>query len=316
MPYKPPQDYQPLDTTTTSLLSEPNLFGKEIWHITAPLSIPISQIQSVAFDAVQTGKPVLTHKNTDYILAEDTTGIDTAALFLPNPEGYAPASQKVQRTLHLQQKIALPNLSNFQANMATGSQAAGDVATAPVSSAKPQPTGLRMRYRPIGHVSGEPGMPGSDSEGEGQAAVSEGKKQKKGTEGVQFPKTLGEHGTYESTSGGKVGVSSPEMSKKDKKDKKKRKSKGGEEETAAKSSVPVTDKPTWDFDAISTKPEQNAAQRAVGEDTTMADVDETVVTEGAAGHNSKEEKAKRKEERRLKREKKEARKAQKESGHE
>lgn len=314
IPFKPPQGYQPLDAATPSILTDSNLSGKQIWHITAPSSVPVTSIHSVARDAVQNGKPVLTHKSTDYILAEDTSGTDIASLFLPTADGYAPASQKVQRTLRLQQKITLPELSNLQAKITTGSQAAADVATAPVTGVRPQPTGLRMRYRPMGHVDGEPGMPGSESEDEGSGAKN-AKKGKKSKESVQFPKTLGEHGTSEAAMEGKAGVTSPEATKKDKKDKKKRKSKGGEEtrddgeDAATTSAIPVTEQPSWGFDAISTKPQQDAAPGAEGEDTTMADVDDTVVTAG----ESREEKAKRKEEKRLRKEGKAAKKAKKES---
>lgn len=202
-PFEPPSGYVPMDTKSRSAFQSSDLKGKQIWHITAPIDLPISSLHEVALDAVQSGKPVLSHKGRDYVMSEDKGQQESeTALLLPSKDGYTPVQQPIARTLHLKQHVVLPNLSEKQADQTTGSNTAGDAATAAVTAVRPQPRGLKMRYRPPGFGAGNPGTIGSESESEDGDALPVGKEKV-----FQFPKK-------------------PEVSgKKEKKDKKEKKSK-------------------------------------------------------------------------------------------
>jgi hypothetical protein len=175
------------------MFSASSLSGKQIWHIIAPSDISLGSITEVALDAIQKRAPVLNRKGTDYVFIEEFNRESVTAV-LPTRQGYEPVPQEVTKTLHLQQKVTLPNLSKKQADHATGSSAAADIAQPAVDVVKPQPKGLRMRYKPAGFGHGDPGL-GSDSEPEGgQEATTKTK--------FQFPKTLGGHGVSEKTTDG------------------------------------------------------------------------------------------------------------------
>ncbi|KAK3113107.1 hypothetical protein LTR53_009924 [Teratosphaeriaceae sp. CCFEE 6253] len=194
-PYQAPTGYTPLDLSALSpskSFARSPLEDKQIWHIIAPSDVPLATFKSVTFEAIlRSGKPVLTHKGSDYALHEAEVGSDNTAVFAPSRDGFTPLQQRVERTFHLQQHVVLPNLSNRQASGVTGSKAAAEVAQAPVSSVRPQPHGLRMRYRPPGYGSGEPGTIGSDSDSveqhDGDRAPTN----------LRFPRALGAHGPSE-----------------------------------------------------------------------------------------------------------------------
>lgn len=209
-PFDAPHGYTSFDTSSRSALSSADVQGKQVWHITAPANLPISALTEVALDSIQSGKPVLSHKGSDYVLSEDkgaTTGNATVVL-LPEKDGYKPISQPVSKTFHLRQHIALPNINEKQTSEKTGSNAAGDVARPAVYAVRPQPKGMRMRYRPPGFGAGDPGRIGSGSESESEAEPVG----KEAT--LQFPKQP------EAT-----GHKKDKKEKKEKKDKKEKKSK-------------------------------------------------------------------------------------------
>jgi hypothetical protein len=181
-PFDAPHGYTPLDTSSRSALSNADLQGKQVWHITAPADLDISSLTEVALDSIQSGKPVLSHNGVDYVMSEDKgaqSGNATLVL-LPEKDGYKPISQPVSKTFHLRQHVTIPNLSEKQTSGITGSTAAGDVATPAVYAVRPQPKGMRMRYRPPGFGSGDPGRIGSDSESDAEPVGKEA--------GLQFPK--------------------------------------------------------------------------------------------------------------------------------
>jgi hypothetical protein len=94
-------------------------------------------------------------------------------------------------TLQLQAQVDLPNLSKRQADLNTGSSAAANIAQAPLSVIRPQPKGLKMRYRPPGFGSGEPGRIGVDG-AKGAGEDDEDEEQNDG-QALQFPHALGAH---------------------------------------------------------------------------------------------------------------------------
>jgi len=66
-PFVPPPGYKALNTksasakTATSLFDPSTISSKQIWHITAPSSVPLSQIKSVSLSAIQSHQTILSH---------------------------------------------------------------------------------------------------------------------------------------------------------------------------------------------------------------------------------------------------------------
>ncbi|KAL1303200.1 hypothetical protein AAFC00_006620 [Neodothiora populina] len=158
-PFEPPAGYKTLDIskanakTLSSLLSNPS--SKQIWHITAPSSVPISELKSVSLAAIQNQSSVLTHKSASYALAEEKESKTTKKVLLPasGGKGYAATELPVSKSLVLQQVLSIPKLET----------SASRIGPKPPRSPRKQPKGLRMRYKPTGFGSGDPGtILGSD----------------------------------------------------------------------------------------------------------------------------------------------------------
>lgn len=289
-PFKPPAGYNALDPAQlqdNEAFTSANLDGKQIWHITAPSDLTLSTISEVAFDAIQSGQAILTHKNTEYILNEAQTNLNNrAALLVPTTSGYQRVEQPIERSLQIQSKFTRPNLSIRQASQATGSAAAADVAEPAVATVRPQPKGLRMRYKPPGFGAGKPGMIGSESDSEEDGAGEQPPLRAT----FQFPRSLGAHGTLvEQAAGGAETNADAEAAVK--KPKKKRKE------------AHATDSPIRLLNGVSASPESNVMSPVLDNGTTAS----TLLTNGVGlGGPSDVDKAKRKEEKRLKKGKKEA----------
>ena len=285
--FKPPSGYLPMDSAVfveNGALSGSNLDGKQIWHITAPSNVPLSSLTELALSSIQSGEPVLSHKNVQYVLNEDKTiGIESTSLLTPSTQGYRKAQNRISRTLRLQQKINLPNLSALQANPAAGSNAAGDVAQASVSTVRPQPKGLRMRYKPPGFGKGRPGRIGSESEsGDGEDG--------EGGPSFQFPKTLGQHGVevrqdgdVEMIDAADAGISAGQ---------------GGRIETKAKKKRKGKDDGKTDGET----PTVNGVSKSGNETGNVLPAQDAALLNGGAEKESKEEKRRRKEEKRARKE--------------
>ncbi|KAI4733378.1 hypothetical protein E4T50_16064 [Aureobasidium sp. EXF-12298] len=176
--YKALNTKSALAKTVNSLFEPSTITSKQIWHITAPSSVPLSSIKSVSLSAIQSHQTVLSHDGTDYNLAEEPT--NNARVLLPSSrsDAYTAVEVPVSKTLHLQQTIRLPNLSAYQTDPNTGSNAAASLRTPAVSAPRPQPKGMRMRYKPPGFGDEDPGMIGS-SEDESDANAKQVEKSAK-----------------------------------------------------------------------------------------------------------------------------------------
>ena len=146
-PFVLPKGFEPLkadsEPKVSKLLSQSKLAGKQIWYITAPASLPITSIKSVALKDVQKGKPVATINGQSYGFQKDEgPEKDNAKLLVPSREGgrYETSKRGIDKVLHLQQIVDLPELMTEER------------ATIPAASkfVRQQPKGLRMRFKPIG----------------------------------------------------------------------------------------------------------------------------------------------------------------------
>ena len=309
--YNPPSGFTALDTSTSApnaAFAESTLASKQIWHLTAPSGVPLSSITEVALDAVQGHIPVLNHSGASYIMAESPSSEQqNTHLLLPKNDGYQPSEHLVTKTLHLQQQIKLPSLSQRQASQVTGSNAAGDVAQAAVVSVRPQPKGLRMRFKPPGFGAGKPGVIGSSdsSDDDGQPDPT-----------FQFPKALGAHGTSQPNNTDMPDIDAVAGAQKHMEKAKKRK-----EDRQMLSASEELLNGTARLGTAPAKPPSQASAPAPDVSTltakpitaSQADSPDTPIVNGSSNaKESKDDKAKRKEERRLKRERKEAKRKAKE----
>ena len=135
-----------ISRSSTSLFEPASLNDRQVWHITAPASVPITSITSVALDSFNKGEPTLTHDNTAYGFVAQPLDQCRSSLLVPGAEnegdGYRVFSRQFDLTLQLQQLVKLPSLT-----------AVPGANSKPISKEKPvrpQPEGLRMRFTPLG----------------------------------------------------------------------------------------------------------------------------------------------------------------------
>jgi hypothetical protein len=140
--------------------------------------VPLSSIKSVSLSAIQSRQTILSHDGTDYNLAEEPT--NNARVLLPSSksDAYTAVEAPVTKTLNLQQNIRIPNLSAYQTDPNTGSNAAASIRTPAISAPRPQPKGMKMRYKPPGFGDEDPGLIGS-SEDESDANNKQNEKSAK-----------------------------------------------------------------------------------------------------------------------------------------
>ncbi|KAI9878248.1 MAG: hypothetical protein M1830_001471 [Pleopsidium flavum] len=171
-PYKAPSGFESIPTSTLStstasrIFSSSGLAGKQIWHITAPTSIPVSVIKEVSLESVAKGEAALTYSGTDYGFVADKEGDQARKkLLIPtaNCDGYRSAPVAIAQTLHLQQLVPHRPLTHKQSPSSNSSQVSATAAAAPKKPARQQPEGLKMRFRPFGDQFGKPGKIGSES---------------------------------------------------------------------------------------------------------------------------------------------------------
>lgn len=164
-PFAPPDGYRPVQKhsaeSTDFSKSFSDLTGKQIWHITAPVGVPVKSIQELSLDAVATGQPVLSHKGLEYCLREDQLGAEkTKVLLLPDKHGktYHRNKLPVAQTFHVEQVVDAPN-------NATLSSADTESTIQRLSKPlPPKPKHLRMRYKPFGSADDAAGARGSSPE--------------------------------------------------------------------------------------------------------------------------------------------------------
>lgn len=148
------------------LFSPDALKGKQIWHITAPSSIPISLIEG-SLQSIKTEVPILSYKGAEYGVFDDPDAQlkKSEVVLLPSSENgdYRSVDLSITKALHLQQLVKLSRIPHRPAR---------EVNTTLSSSAsyqdgpRQQPAGLRMRYRPFGEVYPSESEDESMSEGE------------------------------------------------------------------------------------------------------------------------------------------------------
>ena len=151
--FEPPPGFEPASISVhpssqaMDMFSPTNLAGKEIWHISAPSSVPISSVKELSQQSLLSRSSILTYKGSNYGLMPGSTA--DGALLLPSAEDndYKLHNAATIRSFHLQQIVSLPHHVLSPGKSSTQS--------APTSQAykkapRAQPEGLKMRYQPFG----------------------------------------------------------------------------------------------------------------------------------------------------------------------
>jgi hypothetical protein len=168
-PYKPPAGFKsakkqaPPSSKASSLLS--NLNGKQVLHLTAPASLPLSKVKEVCMSKILQGEPIITHDGVNYgIPVESFTEADPSTksllLFDEERQTYSTAAHSIP-SYHVQELIGLPSTSE------TTDAVVAEMRKY-VKPARPQPKNLKMRFRPVGTANAPPETLGSSSESEAE----------------------------------------------------------------------------------------------------------------------------------------------------
>lgn len=182
-PYKAPSGFKSANKQTTlsssasSLLS--NLHGKQIIHISAPASLPLSKVKEISMSKIMKGEPILEFDGVSYgIPAESITheGSEGKNLLVYDEKTQAYVSQSDNvPSYQIQEMFNLPG-------SAEGDLAAIEAMRDTVKPPRPQPKKLRMRFRPVGSLPSQPESLGSSSESESEepsVKLSGGEKEEK-----------------------------------------------------------------------------------------------------------------------------------------
>jgi hypothetical protein len=93
-PYVAPKGFNavPCNDKTISQVARvfDNLEGKQIWHITAPAGVSISDLKEMTMEHVDNGEAVLQHKGTSYGFSgtELSNGGGACKVLIPHKNGY------------------------------------------------------------------------------------------------------------------------------------------------------------------------------------------------------------------------------------
>lgn len=120
---------------------------------------------------VNNGESVLKHLNSEYGFMQDSTEDKTYTKILvpkTSDDSYRTTPRSIDQILHLQQIVNLPGVHEGIAS----TQDSASKATVPFKRpARPQPKGLKMRFRPLGFGGGEVGNIGSSSESDSDVEI-------------------------------------------------------------------------------------------------------------------------------------------------
>ncbi|KAJ9303909.1 hypothetical protein DTO217A2_6609 [Paecilomyces variotii] len=165
--FRPPPGFKPVKSQRTpssgvkSILSD--LRGKQIFHITAPASLPLSSIKEVSLAKVLSGEPVLEHRGVQYGIPADSINQQDAdqkilLAYDEKSQTYHSTSIGNIQSYHLQELVSLPKGTAYNKEKPDASK-----------PPRPQPKDLKMRFRPVGSTYGPPETIGtSDEESEGE----------------------------------------------------------------------------------------------------------------------------------------------------
>ncbi|KAA8647216.1 hypothetical protein EYZ11_012040 [Aspergillus tanneri] len=165
-PYKAPSGFKtvkkqsPPSSSITSLLSD--LRDKQVFHVSAPASLPLSKVKEISLAKVMQGEPVLKHEGVDYgipvdSISNDNTGGKMLLTYDPKTQTYGPTTANNIQSYHVRELVNLPERSETEGRIVEAAQEQ-------VVPPRKQPKHLKMRFRPMGSQNGPAETIGSSSE--------------------------------------------------------------------------------------------------------------------------------------------------------
>ena len=153
--FEPPPGFEPASISVhpssqaMDMFSPTNLARKEIWHISAPSSVPISSVKELSQQSILSKSPILTYKGSNYGLIPSSS--TDGALLLPSAEDndYKSHNAATIKSFHLQQIVSLPH---HVLSPGKSSNQSAPIPQAYKRTPREQPKGLKMRYHPFGVV--------------------------------------------------------------------------------------------------------------------------------------------------------------------
>lgn len=157
--YVPPQGYSTISMKASDMASLDmfdNLGGKQVWHISAPSTMPISKIESLNVASALKGTEVLKHKGVSYEMSR--AGVEGANVLLPKGRNgeYASAAVPVTRAFRIQES-SKPTSNGTASESANNHDAEADqptnffaTQTGHKKAPRKQPENLKARYVPFG----------------------------------------------------------------------------------------------------------------------------------------------------------------------
>ncbi|KAM4064578.1 DNA-directed RNA polymerase I subunit RPA34.5 domain-containing protein [Hirsutella rhossiliensis] len=124
------------------ICSQASMQGKQFWYFTVPSGVPISVVQNIEIpmDASQRGDRAFTHGGQDFGISFDNMAPKSSIqIMIPSADGshYQAASQQIDQIMQVRRITQLG---------ADGSTVGPSENNAP----RPQPKGLKARFKPIG----------------------------------------------------------------------------------------------------------------------------------------------------------------------
>ena len=153
--FEPPPGFEPASISVhpssqaMNMFSPTNLAGKEIWHISAPSSVPISSVKELSQQSILSRSSILIYKGSNYGLIPSSSTNGT--LLLPSAEDndYKSHNAATIKSFHLQQIVSLPH---HVLSPGKSSNQNAPIPQAYKRTPREQPKGLKMRYHPFGVV--------------------------------------------------------------------------------------------------------------------------------------------------------------------
>ncbi|KAI9797883.1 MAG: hypothetical protein M1833_005083 [Piccolia ochrophora] len=144
-PLQLPPDFKPSAAASSpevlEILSPENLQGKQLWHIVAPASVPVTSIKEFAMESLENEGTVMSHGGEDFAFTR-TTHERAPRKKVLIPKGrtgkYEFAPMEISQTLQLHQVVQPPDFDNVRKHLD------------PEPRFPQQPKGLKQRFFPLG----------------------------------------------------------------------------------------------------------------------------------------------------------------------
>jgi DNA-directed RNA polymerase I subunit RPA34.5 len=127
------------------------LAGKQVWHITAPASIPLDAIKEFNVDAVRNGNPILTHSERQYGFTSGPKDVQEDLLLPGGSElTYKRLRMSVSKSYHLQEIPAHSQTGRAPSDQSSKANCFFANEIPESKTPRKQPEMLKMRYKPFG----------------------------------------------------------------------------------------------------------------------------------------------------------------------